>query len=207
MIKKFIPVLLLCILISCTGPVKKETWVDVEGSEKLVAVWYETSDGTKHGKITKWLLNGQIRLEAEMVHGVPDGEWKMYYETGKPWYYMSWKEGEFQGQIALWSPEGERKDFKLEKLENSKMWHMKVSRTFLKDFNLKLKAGRAFLNSIDDYETVMINDAAATAIGGSPLGKKLKEKRIIGVTEGFYWETDKYFRDNFPIVFTLEEEQ
>jgi len=208
-ITSIIGILMIVSLTCSQGLIKHETRTK---KGILLARWWETSkDGktVKHGKFTRWYLNGKKYLEGSMVYGKGDGQWKKYYNNGQLWIQSNWEKGKFLGKITWWNNTGEKKeDFELKEVEYElighdrkiRMWHIKIGYDFFNNLELELLAGRTFARQMDTdkTKTAIINEAAAKELGReSHIGKRFSNGRfIIGVISNIF-EVDA------PTIFTL----
>ena len=66
--------------------------------------------GKRHGDWLAYDDTGeQVLREQHYVDGKPDGVWKQWYESGKPWRETPFKDGKRHGQATEWREDGSKR--------------------------------------------------------------------------------------------------
>lgn len=83
------------------------------------------SDNTtkNDGPFTEWSATGQVVQDGQYVDGVRDGDWKLYYENGKPCKTEHYLHGKLDGSWTTWREDGTReRDVSFKAGERDGLW-------------------------------------------------------------------------------------
>ncbi len=73
-------------------------------------VWCRTPDGKRHGPYTMWFVStGEKGLEGVYDHGVLNGPWARWYESGQPEARGAYRAGKPHGPWTRWYESGQKK--------------------------------------------------------------------------------------------------